>query len=374
MIDPALHIHPDRLSSLLKIGMRLTAERDLERLLRMIIEEATTVMNAERSSLFIIDRDKDEMWAKIAEGVDVIEIRFPVGVGIAGTVGRTGEIINIPDAYQDNRFNPEFDKKTGFRTRSILCVPMMNMNGGIIGAIQVLNKKTGPFVRDDEALLMALASPAAIAIENADLYKRLSDLNLSLEKKVEERTAALVRANADLAALNRELELMSVTDSLTQVFNRRHFMERLQREMQWLNTPRPHFSLFMIDIDYFKKVNDTYGHPAGDVVIAGVANHIKNCLRDGDLLARYGGEEFALIVIPLEKEESTAFAERLRMLIEKAEFEYSGSRIKVTISIGIGEWQPELGNNLEDLIKRADDALYRAKEQGRNRVCTHAAS
>lgn len=373
MIDPVLNIHPDRLSSLLKIGMRLTAERDLDRLLRMIIEETTTVMNAERSSLFLINRDKDEMWAKIAEGVEVIEIRFPVGVGIAGTVGKTGEIINIPDAYQDARFNPDFDKKTGFQTRSILCVPMMNMNGGIIGAIQVLNKRTGPFDRDDEALLMALASPAAIAVENADLYKKLNELNSSLEKKVEERTAALVQANADLASLNRELELMSVTDSLTQVFNRRHFMERLKHEMMWLRTPRPHFSLFMIDIDHFKKVNDTYGHPGGDVVIAGVASNIKSCLRDGDLLARYGGEEFALIVIPVEREESMAFAERLRACIESSVFEHGGRPIKVTISIGVGLWQPELGNNLEDLIKRADDALYRAKEQGRNRVCTLAA-
>jgi len=123
MTEPPLNIQPDRLSILLRIGLRLTAERDLESLLRMIIEETTTVMTAERSSLYLIDRENDEMWARIAQGVDVIEIRFPLGVGIAGTVGKTGEIVNIADAYEDARFNPEFDKKTGFRTKSILCIP-----------------------------------------------------------------------------------------------------------------------------------------------------------------------------------------------------------------------------------------------------------
>jgi GAF domain-containing protein len=109
MPNPVLNIKPDRLLSLLRIGLRLTAERDLERLLRMIIEETTAVMEADRSSLFLIDVKKNEMWAKIAQGVEELEIRFPVGVGIAGTVGKTGEIINIPDAYQDPRFNPEID-------------------------------------------------------------------------------------------------------------------------------------------------------------------------------------------------------------------------------------------------------------------------
>jgi phosphoserine phosphatase RsbU/P len=370
MPDPAMHLHPDRLTILLRIGLRLTAERDLEPLLRMIIEETTTVMTAARSSLFLVDREKNEMWARIAQGVDVIELRFPVGVGIAGTVGRTGELINIPDAYDDPRFNPEFDKKTGFRTKSILCVPMRNTQGDIIGAIQVLNKGDGSFSSEDETLLSALSSQAAVAIENADLYRRLGVLNQSLERKVEERTAELTSTNERLTILNRELEQISITDGLTQVYNRRYFMERLRQEVKRVSRYGPPASLLMLDIDHFKKVNDTYGHQAGDVVLSNVAGLVRDTLRETDLFARYGGEEFVLLATGTEQAGAFILAERLRKLIEDAVFTHGGSRIAVTISIGIGVWEASIKEDFEELIRRADSALYRAKEQGRNRYCT----
>jgi len=364
------NIEPDRLSSLLKVGMRLAAERNLDRLLAMIIEETTAVMNAERSSLFLIDGDKGEMWAKIAQGVDVVEIRFPVGVGIAGTVGKTGEIINIPDAYADPRFNPEFDKKTGYRTRSILCVPLQNIVGETIGAIQVLNKKAGMFGKDDESLLTALAAQASVAIDNADLYKKLNELNLSLESKVKERTSELVRANERLSALNKELEEITITDSLTQVFNRQYFMDRIKQEVKRSHRYGTHVSLLMLDIDYFKKVNDTYGHQAGDSVLAGVAGLIKDGLRDTDLFARYGGEEFSLLAMAMDQADAELLAERLRKKVESAEFVLGGHSLKVTVSIGVSAWMPEIKENFEELVRRADSALYSAKQEGRNRICS----
>ncbi|MDA8424255.1 MAG: sensor domain-containing diguanylate cyclase [Nitrospiraceae bacterium] len=364
------NIEPDRLSILLKVGMRLAAERNLDRLLDMIIEETTAVMNAERSSLFLIDGDTGEMWAKIAQGVDVVEIRFLVGVGIAGTVGKTGEIINIPDAYADPRFNPEFDKKTGYRTRSILCVPLQNIVGETIGAIQVLNKKSGMFGKDDEALLTALAAQASVAIDNADLYKKLNELNLSLESKVKERTSELVRANERLSALNKELEEISITDSLTQVFNRQYFMDRIKQEVKRSHRYGTHVSLLMLDIDYFKKVNDTYGHQAGDSVLAGVAGLIKDGLRDTDLFARYGGEEFCLLAMAMDQAGAELLAERLRKKVESAEFVPGGNSLKVTVSIGVSAWMPEIKENFEELVRRADSALYSAKQEGRNRICS----
>jgi len=363
------HIKPERLSSLLKVGMRLSAERNLDRLLAMIIEETTAVMNAERSSLFLIDAEKNEMWAKIAQGVEVVEIRFPVGLGIAGTVGKTGEIINITDAYQDIRFNPEFDKKTGFRTRSILCVPLKNIVGDTIGAIQVLNKASGIFEKDDEELLTALAAQASVAIDNADLYNKLNELNHSLESKVVERTSALVRANERLSALNMELEEISITDSLTQAFNRQYFMDRIKQEVKRASRYGTHVSLLMLDIDHFKKVNDTWGHQAGDAVLAGTAALIKDGLRETDLFARYGGEEFCLIAMAMELADAVMLAERLRQKVAQADFFHGVHRLKVTVSIGVSAWLPEIRENFEELVRRADEALYRAKEQGRNRVC-----
>ncbi|MCK9420178.1 MAG: sensor domain-containing diguanylate cyclase [Nitrospirae bacterium] len=363
------NIEPERLSILLKVGLRLAAERNLDRLLEMIINETTAVMGAERSSLFLIDAETNEMWAKIAQGVHVMEIRFPVGVGVAGMVWKEGKIINIPDAYQDARFNPEFDKKTGFRTRSILCAPLKNIRGETIGAIQVLNKKAGMFQQDDETLLTALSAQAAVAIDNADLYQKLNELNRSLELKVHERTEALQNANEQLTVLNKELEQISITDALTKVYNRRYFMERLRQEVKRVCRYGPPVSLLMIDIDYFKKVNDTYGHQAGDTVLAGVAGLINGKLRETDLIARYGGEEFCLLATGTEQPGAQILADRVRKLIEDAEFEHGAVHIKVTISIGIGTWDASLKEDFEELIHRADTALYRAKAEGRNRVC-----
>ena len=369
MTNMIQHIKAERLSILLKVGMRLAAERNLDRLLRAIIDETTAVMEAERSSLFLIDEAKGEMWAKIAQGVDVLEIRFPVGVGIAGVVGKTGELVNIADAYQDKRFNPEFDKKTGFRTRSILCAPLKNIEGNTIGAIQVLNKMNGNFEMDDEAILTALAAQAAIAVDNADLYRKLSDLNLSLETKVRERTAELMRANERLSALNKELEEISITDSLTQASNHQYFMDRIKQEVKRANRYSTRVSLLMLDIDFFKSVNDTHGHRAGDAVLAGVAKTIKGNLRDTDLFARYGGEEFCIIAMAVEHSEALTLAERLRQQVADAGFPYDNRSLKVTISVGITTWVPEIGEDFEKLVHQADAALYRAKEQGRNRVC-----
>ena len=360
----------ERFSILLKVGIRLAAERNLDRLLAMIIAETTAVMEADRSSLFLIDAEKKEMWAKIAQGVETVELRFPLGVGIAGTVGKTGEIINIPDAYHDVRFNPAFDTRTGYRTNSILCVPMKNIMGEVIGAIQVLNKAAGAFQPEDEALLTALAAQAAVAIDNADLYRKLHELNLSLEQKVQERTADLVRANERLSVLNRELEESAITDSLTQVFNRRHFMERLRQEVKRAHRYGTPVSLLLFDIDHFKLVNDTYGHQAGDAVLAGVAETIKSRLRETDLLARYGGEEFCLIATAMGQGEAVLLADRMRQLIAAAAHPCGGRPVAVTVSIGVGAWRPSMHENFEELIRQADQALYRAKTEGRNRVCS----
>lgn len=122
--------------------------------------------------------------------------------------------------------------------------------------------------------------------------------------------------------------------------------------------------------DLFKKVNDVHGHQAGDAVLAGVAGVIKNSLRETDIFARYGGEEFALIATATDKAGALVLAERLRALIQQTRFVHFERGLFVTVSIGVCTWEPGMGDDLEGLIQRADAALYRAKGQGRNRVCT----
>ena len=158
--------------SLLEVSKTLGAEARLDSLLGVIVNESTKVMEAERSSIFIFDEATQALSIRMSEDVAQGGIRIPLGVGIAGHVALTRETVNVPDAYADPRFNPQFDRDTGFRTRSILCAPVLSHADRLIGVIQILNKAgRASFTADDEALLAAFASIAGIALERARLVE-----------------------------------------------------------------------------------------------------------------------------------------------------------------------------------------------------------
>jgi HD-GYP domain-containing protein (c-di-GMP phosphodiesterase class II) len=174
--ETALTRRLQKLTSILDVTKAMSAERDLDLLLPLIIYEASKVVEADRCSLFILDRERNELWSKVAQG-SKNEIRLPVGSGIAGQVASTGAIINIPDAYADERFNRSFDISSGYRTQTILCVPMRDANGEVTGVIQALNKRGNRiFDAEDEELLLALGAQAAGAIENALLHEEINRL------------------------------------------------------------------------------------------------------------------------------------------------------------------------------------------------------
>ncbi|MFL5350681.1 MAG: GAF and HD-GYP domain-containing protein [Hyalangium sp.] len=174
--ETALTRRLQKLTSILDVTKAMSAERDLDLLLPLIIYEASKVVEADRCSLFILDRERNELWSKVAQG-SKNEIRLPVGSGIAGQVAQTGAPINIPDAYADDRFNRSFDISSGYRTHTILCVPMRDANGDVTGVIQALNKRGGRiFDAEDEELLLALGAQAAGAIENALLHEEINRL------------------------------------------------------------------------------------------------------------------------------------------------------------------------------------------------------
>jgi len=161
-----------RYRSVYEVMRALGGTLDLDHLLDLIAGKTTHVMEADRSSIFLIDWDTEQLWSKVAQGVRFTEIRFPMEEGLAGHVATTGEVLNIEDAYEDERFNQEWDRRTGYRTRSVLAVPMNNKHGERVGVMQVLNrKKEGPFTEEDVDLLCALAGQAAVAVENAQLYE-----------------------------------------------------------------------------------------------------------------------------------------------------------------------------------------------------------
>lgn len=173
----------DPLIALLKIGQTVSAETNIDVLLKVIAEETKAAIQADRCSVFLYDKVKNELWSKVALGLNREEIRFPADKGLAGHVVKTGETINIKDAYSDTRFNKEIDLQTGYKTETILCMPIKNMKQEIIGAFQVLNKLNGTFTEEDEDLLIAIGSSAGIALENAQLFKKQQEL-LDEQKQV----------------------------------------------------------------------------------------------------------------------------------------------------------------------------------------------
>ncbi|NGZ06190.1 MAG: GAF domain-containing protein [Magnetococcales bacterium] len=170
----------------------VTSDLELSSLLAKVIHQATRMLNAERSTLFLNDDKSQELWSEVGEGLDKATIRFPNHLGIAGAVFTTGKTINIPIAYADLRFNPAFDRKTGFFTRSILCVPVINKQGRIIGVTQVLNKRSGPFTEDDEARLKAFNSQISIGLENATLFNDIQNIKNYNESMLESMTNGVV--------------------------------------------------------------------------------------------------------------------------------------------------------------------------------------
>jgi adenylate cyclase len=175
----------------------VTSEIDLPMLLKRIMGEATRMLSAERSTLFLIDEKTDELFSIVGEGVGAFQIRLPKTAGIAGAVYSSGQSVNIPYAYADLRFNPSFDRQTGFFTRSILCVPVVNKRGKIIGVTQCLNRRGGPFTHEDEQRLKAFTAQVAVALENAKLFNDVQNMKNYNEGVLQSMTNGVVTLDED---------------------------------------------------------------------------------------------------------------------------------------------------------------------------------
>jgi diguanylate cyclase (GGDEF)-like protein len=170
------------------------------------------------------------------------------------------------------------------------------------------------------------------------------------------------------AQYHEEIYRLMTVDGLTELHNKRFFNEALEREMSRTRRYAREFSLLLFDIDHFKKINDTYGHLAGDSVLRQLGALVRNKVRRDDVPARTGGEEFSVIVPEVSLEGAIQLAEKLRASIEGSVFRFEGTKIPVTVSIGVAEWTEDI-QDPADLVKRADERLYEAKRSGRNRTC-----
>lgn len=173
---------------------------------------------------------------------------------------------------------------------------------------------------------------------------------------------------ASIAVENSRLYRMATLDRMTGLYVHHYFQERLSEEIKRSERTGKPLTLVMADIDHFKNINDTYGHPQGDVVIRGTASIIHQNIRGFDIPSRYGGEEFAIILTETDINTAYLIAERLRRKIEDAHYTLAENEVYITISIGLAQYDPDSDKNSKDLIRRADSSLYEAKAQGRNRV------
>jgi diguanylate cyclase (GGDEF)-like protein len=279
----------------------------------------------------------------------------------------SNKAIIMTDICEENDYNLCDEIKT-MGVKSIISVPLISKMG-TVGVIYLhsVSSEYG-FRSDDPFFVSALSTPAALAIENALLHARSKQAENELRKARDKLELDVKNRTSELVIANKKLKELSFTDGLTGLYNHRYLMESLEAEYHRAKRYNHDLALIMIDIDHFKKMNDSFGHPCGDLIIKTIALLLKNNIRTTDLVARYGGDEIAIILLETNKSTALEVAEKLRQKIEEHPVIYRNRTVKVTASIGVAAIPTEGVENWEGLLHAADDALYQAKNAGKNLV------
>jgi len=329
------------ISILYNISQAVNFIDDLKRLLKVIIQKALVTLDAEKGSLMLYDYSINALQVRIVSGLKDKKLeeainngavqcaKIGIGEGIAGTVflERKPIITNLGSA--DPRF---IVKEFISNTKSLLCVPLI-AKGEVIGVINITNKKHNKlFNQKDLEFITSLANQAAIAIDNAKLYE------------------------------------LATKDGMTKLYIYRHFYTLLENEIRRCSRYKRNTSLIMMDIDNFKRINDTYGHLTGDIILKRLAATLQETVRKIDIPARYGGEEFVVILPETDKKDACVIAERIRKNIEQITVNIDDTRtLSPTVSIGVAQYTTD-GQEPKELINAADTALYFSKHNGKNMV------
>ncbi len=331
------------LDALYSISKNISELINLDKILKDVLNEAINTMGAERGSIMLIDEDEQKLEVKVVAGIEnpfENKILIPTGEGIAGEVFLNIRSMVSNDGDKDPRFKNYLDKvesgetsTSRSRVRNILCAPLLIGEKKPIGVINIVNRRdNAKFLNEDVKLIETIAHHAATLIENSKLYK------------------------------------LATVDGMTGLYVHRYFQIRLKEEFSRAVRYEKNIAIIMTDIDHFKKFNDTYGHQCGDMVLTHVAKIVRDTIRNIDIAARYGGEEFAVILPETDGEGAMKLAERIRKNVEESFCHTPKGNLKVTISLGVSSNPVCDAPNQAALIACADNALYKSKENGRNKV------
>lgn len=333
-----------RISALYKINKVIRSVIDLDDMIKKLIDVIGKATESDEVFIFLKDEQKYELilYGCPKEYISSVGfVRIPFGKGIEGIVAQTRMPIAVTEnVINDSRYESILDLEMKF-FNSLLVAPII-IKDNVIGVLELRNSSKRTYSPSEKKLINTITDQLGIAIENALLHKKT--------------------------------ELLSLTDDMTGLFNFRYFQQKIRDEIIRSKRYQRDLSLLILDIDHFKKVNDTFGHTKGDYILKIVSNIISRTVRDVDISCRYGGEEFVVILPETEQKDTLPIAERIRLRVEDADFAELKELedLKITISIGVASF-PENATNEKGLIEAADKALYYAKNTGRNKVVGYSA-
>ncbi|MFQ5900289.1 MAG: diguanylate cyclase [Thermodesulfobacteriota bacterium] len=334
--------HLKRLNALTtfnEIGKALTSTLDLKEALKIMMEKISELLRPKNWSLLLVDEEKNNLFFEIVVGKELEKLknsRLKIGEGIAGWVAKEGMPLFVPDAANDNRFTKRIDNITNFVTRSVICVPLKS-KGKILGVIELLNTiEEEPFQEEDMTLLTTLADYTAIAVENAKYVQKVQEL--------------------------------TITDDLTKLYNSRYLHRYLTYEVERTRRYKTQLSVIFLDLDFFKNVNDTYGHLHGSNLLKEIGELLFSKIRTVDMACRYGGDEFIIVLPHTTKADAFKVAQKIRKAINQKIFlKDEGVRVNITASFGVASVPGDAEDSI-GLIRLADQAMYEVKNRSRNDI------
>ncbi len=335
----------DFLDIILNVNKALFATLDTKELLYLIVRKISEVIPVARCSIVHIDKDKNvgNILATYEDpALDTITIDLKKYPEIARSI-IVDDMVFIGDVETDPILSEVKDKIIGLGIKSIVIMPIRYYDGPKGSLYLRTSRRVDRFSENDLKLCQVIIDGSAVALKNAHMFNIIREEKALLEK-------------------------MAVTDDLTRLYNHGFFVRRLGEEFKRAKRYNSVISCSMIDIDNFKGINDTYGHQTGDKVLQQTAKILKKSVRETDMIARYGGEEFAVILPQTAREDALRLAERIRNAIRDFRFDCLKEGEMITVSIGLTTYpHPEI-RNIDDIVRKADDGLYKAKEDGKDRV------